>query len=307
MPIVSIFWLLLGGLILYYGAEWIVRSGSFLAGLLGISPLVVGLTVVAFGTSMPELIVSLKAALDGMNTIAVGNVIGSNIANVGLVLGLSTLIFPIHVAFSEVKRDMVFYLAVCILFIAVAYNGSIGLVEGVILVTGLILYTYISVTKPHEAEEFEEVQYKTKFTAVLVLILGMVALYVGAERFLFGAVGLAEFFGVSEVVIGLTIVAFGTSLPELATSLVAAFRKEHAISLGNIVGSNLFNILSVMGVVSIITPLATPLKDLWLQVTFMILYGVILIPVSKYYQPIPRAISVGLISGYVLFILLLFI
>jgi len=307
MLIVSLFWLTLGAIILYFGAEWIVRSGSYIARLLGIPPLVVGLTVVAFGTSLPELVVSLKASLNQMDTIAVGNVIGSNVANIGLVLGLSTFIFPIHVAFSDVKRDMYIYLGVTLLFLILAYNGSLGRIEGIILVSGLIFYTVYSIMKPHDVEELEEGKYKSRYSAVFVFILGLLGLYIGAEKFLEGAIGIATYFGVSELVIGMTIVAFGTSLPELATSLVAAFRKEHAISLGNIVGSNLFNILSVLGIVSIVSPIKTPISELWIQIAFMVGYGVILIPISKYYQPIPRWISVAFISGYLLFIGILFI
>lgn len=307
MPLVSLFWLLFGTVVLYYGAEWIVKSGSFIARLLGISPLVVGLTVVAFGTSLPELVVSLKAALVDMNTIAVSNVIGSNVANVGLVLGLSTLIFPIHVAYSHVKSDMYIYLLTTLIFLLLAYNGVLGRLEGFLLFSGLVTYTVYSIRKPHDVEEFHEKQYKKNITAIFVLVSGIAALYIGAEKFLDGAIGIAEYFGVSEIVIGMTVVAFGTSLPELATSLVAAFRKEHAISLGNIVGSNLFNILSVLGIVSIITPLDTPIREFWLQIGFMVAYGIVLIPVSKYFQPIPRFISLALITMYVLFIVLLFI
>lgn len=302
----SVFLLGLGLVGLYFGAEWIVRGGSRLALRLGITPLVVGLTIVAFGTSLPELIVSVVAALDGKSAIAIGNVVGSNVANVGLVLGLSALIFPISISFSAIRRDILIYLGVCMVFILFAYDGRISPYEGVILFSGLVLYVFICLSNKNNraaSEGQERVQLPKE---ILLLIAGIGVLSYGAKLFVDGAVELARQLGVTEVAIGMSIVALGTSLPELATSTMAAFRRQSGISIGNIIGSNLFNLLSVIGLAAILRPLETPRSILAFEIPVMIAFGIVLIPVSLLPQPISRLTSLGLLLAYGLFLWLLF-
>jgi len=302
----SILLLLGGALALYFGAEWIVRGGSQYALRLGLSPTIVGLTIVAFGTSLPELIVSLIAALEETNTIAIGNIVGSNVANVGLVLGLSAFIFPVTIVFSKIKYDLVFYMVVCAFFVWFCWNGFIGRGEGIILFIGIILYTSYCFLHPQGRVEVVNEGTLSTGKCIVLLISGVLLLGVGAYYFIDGAVQMARFLGVSEIVIGMSIVALGTSLPELATSVVAAFRKESGISIGNIIGSNLFNILSVIGLVSILHPLTVPTSILYREVPFMIAFGVVLFPLAIMRQPISRINSSLLIIGYGLFLWILF-
>jgi len=297
--ITSIIFLLIGGFFLYLGAEWMVRGGSNLAGRMGISPLVVGLTVVAFGTSLPELMVSLVATINNRESIAIGNVIGSNIANVGLVLGLSSFIFPITVHYRAVARELWIYLGVALVFFCFCLNGMITRWEGVILLSGILAYTWMHIKRPPEDLEKPQQTTITISRSILLLLLGIAGLTLGADFFVEGAVDLATLLGISEVVIGMTIVALGTSLPELATSVVAAFRKESGISIGNIIGSNLFNILSVIGVVSIIQPLEFDVSINLIELPLMLVFGIVLFPIAKMRQPIPRLSAIILLSGYV--------
>ncbi len=304
--ITSLVYLILGGLLLYYGAEWIVKGGSRLASQVGLSPLVIGLTIVAFGTSLPELVVSLTAALKDSSTIAIGNVIGSNIANVGLVLGLSSLIFPITITFSRIRSDLFIYLFTAIVFTYFCYDGLLERWEGVFMFLGIISYTGYCIVHPHRRVEKLTNDNDTIYRNLLFLLVGAVLLYFGSSLFVEGAISIAEILGISEIAIGMSVVALGTSLPELATSIVAAFHKESGISVGNIIGSNLFNILSVIGIVSWIHPLETPQEIMYLEIPFMIAFGIILFPIALMKQPIGKFSSGILLAGYILFILLLF-
>ena len=294
---------------LFYGAEWIVRGGSQLAKYFGLSAIVIGLTVVAFGTSLPELVVSLAAALEGSSTIAVGNVIGSNIANVGLVLGLSSLVFPLTMKFSQVKIDLGIYMIVCLFFTYFCMDGQIIRMEGLILFSCIIAYTWFSITYPAKNKNPEIGQINTNIAlskSLLLIILGILLLSFGASIFITGAIDIARYFGISEIVIGMTIVALGTSLPELATSVIASFRKESAISIGNIIGSNLFNLLSVIGLVSIISPLESPVEIIHFEIPYMVVYGLVLVPISLMPQPIHRGTALLLLLGYGIFIFQIF-
>lgn len=303
----SLLYLLVGSAMLYFGAEWIVKSGSHLATRLGVPTLVVGLTVVAFGTSLPELIVSIVAALEGSSAIAIGTVVGSNIANVGLVLGLSSLIFPITIHFPDIRRDFYIYLGVCFLFLMFVFDGRLSRFEGLFLFTCLIFFVLMCLKYPNGiAPDVDKNRDESRLKIFMMFSGGIVILGFGADLFVDGAKYLAHLFGISEVVIGMTVVAFGTSLPELATSSIAAFRRESGISIGNIVGSNLFNILSVLGLSSMITPLDSPRSILTMEIPFMIAYGLVLILIGKLPQPISRFVSVLLIVGYLIFLYLLF-
>lgn len=304
---ISVIYLVIGGAFLFFGADWLVKSSVFFANRLKISSFIIGLTVVAFGTSLPELVISMKAVLTDASTIAIGNVVGSNIANVGLVLGLTSLIFPISIHFQRIKRDLYIYLFVCIIFVVFLYDGVISRFEGSVLFIGIILYTWSCIKSKHE-RDIESVKLPGKISKVLILFLfGLIGLYLGANLFVKGAIELASILGVSEVVIGMSVVALGTSLPELSTCLVASFHKEHGLSVGNIIGSNLFNILSVIGMVGFVKPIICPKEILTFEIPIMIAFGLVLIPLGLVKQPISRFYSFLLIAAYFAFIYGLFL
>ena len=303
----SIGLLALGSILLYLGSEWIVKGGVGVAEKYGISTIVIGLTVVAFGTSLPELLVSLNAAFQGSSSLAIGNAIGSNIANVGLVLSLSAFIFPITLKYTLIKRDLYVYLFSCVVFIFFSLDGRLSKFEGAFFVNTLLFYVIYSIKKPiKDYTDIEEYEGDNFVEMILFVIFGIVGLSLGADLFVDGSVYIARYFGISEVVIGMSIVAFGTSLPELATSAMAAYKKESAISIGNIIGSNIFNILCVLGVTSVVQPLNARWIDIRMQVGIMIAYGLLIIVISQITQPIKRSVSVSMLAGYFLFIYLLF-
>ena len=256
--------LLLGVVLLVAGAEALVRGASRLAAAVGISPLVIGLTVVAYGTSAPELAVSVKASLSGQPDIAMGNVIGSNICNVLLILGLSATVAPLVVNQSLVRKDVPIMLGVSVLLLFASMNGVLQRWEGLALVAGGLLYTAFAIHQSHKESKAVVAEYQREFagprrqgaiqivTNVALIAIGLVTLVVGARFLVSAAVDIARVLGVSERVIGLTIVAVGTSLPELATSVVAAARGQRDIAVGNVVGSNIFNILFVLGISSVV-------------------------------------------------------
>ena len=303
----SIGLLALGSILLYLGSEWIVKGGVGVAEKYGVSTIVIGLTVVAFGTSLPELLVSLNAAFQGSSSLAIGNAIGSNIANVGLVLSLSAFIFPITLKYTLIKRDLYVYLFSCVVFIIFSLDGRLSKFEGAFFVNTLLFYVIYSIKKPiKDYTDIEEYEGDNFVEMILFVIFGIVGLSLGADLFVDGSVYIARYFGISEVVIGMSIVAFGTSLPELATSAMAAYKKESAISIGNIIGSNIFNILCVLGVTSVVQPLNARWTDIRIQVGIMIAYGLLIIVISQISQPIKRSVSVSMLAGYFLFIYLLF-
>ena len=303
----SIALLAFGSILLYLGSEWIVKGGVGIAEKYGISTIVIGLTVVAFGTSLPELLVSLNAAFQGSSSLAFGNAIGSNIANVGLVLSLSAIIFPITMKYSLIKRDLFVYLFSCTVFVFFSLDGRLSKFEGAFFVNTLLFYVIYSIKKPSKGDiDIEDYEGDNFVEMILFVIFGIVGLSLGADLFVNGSVFIARYFGISEVVIGMSIVAFGTSLPELATSVMAAYKKESAISIGNIIGSNIFNILCVLGVTSVIQPLNANWVDIRFQVGVMIAYGLLILVISQLKQPIKRSISLAMLAGYFLFIYLLF-
>jgi len=258
--------LVLGLVLLYFGAEGLVRGSSSLALRLGVGPLLVGLTVVAFGTSTPELVVSLKAAYLGQGDISVGNVVGSNICNIGLILGFSALIIPIKVASQIVRIDTPIMIATTALALFLLHDGSVSRSEGIVLFTLLIAYVLFSIrlakkqaSDPLAGEFTEEIKISKwgVWQDVAFIVAGLVMLVFGARFLVDAAIDIAKAAGLSEAVIGLTIVAVGTSLPEFATSLVAALKKEADIAVGNVVGSNIFNILGILGISAAVTPLSS--------------------------------------------------
>ena len=263
----NVLWLLLGVGLLTVGGEGVVRGALAAARRLGVSPLLAGLVIVGFGTSAPELVVSVKAAFDQQPEIVLGNVVGSNIANMLLILGVSALIMPLTIHIKSLRRDGLSMLAATLLFMALANLYGLSRLDGFILFGVLIAYliwAYRSerehlddpVAELHQAEanEYENLPLSVPLT-LLFLIGGLALLLLGADRFLVGAVGLGQMFGVPEAIIGLTVVAVGTSLPELAVSIIAAIRRHADVAIGNVLGSNIFNLLSILGIASILQPL----------------------------------------------------
>ena len=306
----AIIYLLAGLVLLYYGAEALVRGSSSLALRLGLSPLVVGLTVVAFGTSTPELMVSLKAALAGQADISVGNVVGSNICNIGLILGICALVTPVATTSQIVRIDIPIMLAITAITIFLLADGSIGLPEGIFLTTLLVAYIVFSIglarRQPADSlgTEFgEEVKISKRGLAIDLLMVagGLVLLVFGARFLVDGAVIIARTFGWTEALIGLTVVAVGTSLPELATSLVAAIKKEADIAVGNIVGSNIFNLLGILGITAIVHPLAaTGIGRI--DYAVMAAFALVLWPMAYHQKRITRVEGAILLAGYVAYV-----
>ena len=280
---IHVIFLLLGLVLLYWGAEGLVRGSSSIALRLGVTPLVIGLTVVAFGTSAPEMVVSIKSAYLEQGDIALGNVIGSNIFNVAVILGLSAAIRPLAVKVQLIKFDAPIMIIVSLLLLVIFRNGYLGRVEAALLFTGVVTYTIVNIimarkeTNPEVTAEFAEgtPHESRSLLKDLAFIIGGLALLVLGARFLVdSAVAMARVWGVSEAVIGLTIIAAGTSMPELATSVIAAIRKESDIAIGNIVGSNIFNILAILGVAGLVKPLnagGINLVDFYLMIALAIL------------------------------------
>lgn len=293
-------------MLLALGAEGLVRGSSALALRLGVTPLVVGLTVVAFGTGSPELFVSVEAAYRGEGGIALGNVVGSNISNVALILGLSALARPMKVRSELIRREVPLMIAVTLLLCVLLYDGTLGRVDGLILALGSVAYTafaYAAARRDRSkavAEEFEEALTEPKravWVDVALVIAGFVLLLIGARLLLAGATVVAAQFGVSQVVIGLTIVAIGTSLPELATSFVASLRGEADVAFGNAIGSNILNILLVLGVAALIRPVeALGLRPLDLGV--LVASAVLVLPLMWRGWVLNRWEGALLVAGY---------
>ena len=279
--------LVMGLAVLTVGAELLVRGSSRLAIAMGISPLVVGLTVVAFGTSAPELVVSVQSSLMGQPDVAIGNVVGSNIFNVLLILGLSAMIVPLRVSQQLIRIDVPLMIAISILVYMLALDGNIGRLEGLLLVGGLIGYTSFAIVTSrkeragikaeYEAEfgDAKETRGSGKITLNLVLVVsGLGLLILGSHWFIGSAIVIARALGVSELVIGLTIVAAGTSMPEVATSIMAAIRGERDIAVGNVVGSNIFNIFAVLGLSSVVSPGGVKVSEVALQMDIPVMIAV---------------------------------
>jgi cation:H+ antiporter len=301
--------LTLGGLvILVIGAELLVRGAVDLALRARITPLVVGLTVVSFGTSAPELIVSLLAALDGNSAISIGNVVGSNIVNISLILGLSVLIFPIEVDRDSVRIHWPVMMLASVTFWWLVQNDRFSRWEGLVFVLAQVAYIAWMVisSRRASARTGHEAPVSTTplWRSLLLLITGIVGLAQGADWFVEGAVSLAQGLGVSEQLIGVTIVAIGTSLPELVTSMVAAFKKEADISLGNLIGSNVFNLLGIIGISSMVTPIQVDHQAFHLDVMAMLTVSLLLYPLMRFGMRMGRWQGALLTVAYLAYIVL---
>jgi cation:H+ antiporter len=270
LPMSTVILLIAGLVLLIAGAEILVRGASRLAAAAGISPLVIGLTVVAFGTSSPELAVSVQSAFAGQADIALGNVIGSNIFNILFILGISAAIIPLVVAQQLVRLDVPIMIGASLLVYLFGLNGQIGRLEGLLLFAGIITYTVFLIRQSRKENKEVQEEYAREYgdrqphgarhtiVNLLLIVAGLALLILGARWLVDSAVSLAQALGLSELIIGLTIIAAGTSMPEVATSIVAAMRGERDIAVGNVVGSNLFNLLAVLGLTSVVAPNGVP-------------------------------------------------
>lgn len=310
----SIIFVILGFTLLVIGGEFLVRSSVALSFKFKISKMVIGMTVVSFATSVPELIVSLQAALTGSPAIAINNVIGSNIANIGLVLGLTAMVGAIVVDKSFYRMNwpvmMIFSLT---LYFFLKNDNLLSFSEGLILFVAIILFVIIIMRNSREGDISDEVDdtlaIVSNFKIIIWLLIGVLALFFGSEWLLSGAKEIALAVGVSEAVIGVSLIAVGTSIPELAASIIAAAKQEKAISLGNLIGSNIFNIGSVLGLTAMIKPIpVTELQILSNDIFWMIGYALILLPLTfiKKQFEITRFKGFLLVLGYGIFIVMIF-
>lgn len=341
--------LIAGLVLLFFGGDWLVNGGVTLAHRFRISPLVIGMTIVAFGTSAPELLVSMTSAIKGISGIAMGNVLGSNIANIGLILGLTAMLSPIATNNRKITANGVIMILASLLLLLFSLNNIISRVEGIVMFSGLVVFTAVSIkrgrmstgkngyvenvenierrnvenvnigntgnTEGIEGSENEnsssEIHKKemSVWTAILLVILSCLMLYLGAEFLVDGATSLAKALGVSDKVIGLTIVAIGTSLPELAASVAAALKKEMEISIGNIIGSNIFNILCVLGLSAFIRPIEFDFTQYRIDFMVMIAFAtilVILIRPRKGQSLLGRAAGMLMFAAYAVYAWTLF-
>jgi cation:H+ antiporter len=305
--IVHVGYLLLGFVLLYGGGEGLVRGAGTMALRLGMSPFIVGMTIVAFATSAPELAVSLQAAAAGADDVAIGNVVGSNIANIGLILGICALIRPVEIQSRILSLDLPWLIFVSVLLLAFLNDGHISRPAGMVFLLGLGVFLYWNIQAARREQEdervrleFESAAPRGKRSAARDWILiggGLVALVVGGGAFVRGGVGLATALGVSPAMIALTVIAIGTSLPELATSIVASLRGDDDIAVGNVLGSNFFNILAILGITAVMMPLdrgGITMVDL----TVMVMFALILVPLIMVRNRIGRPEGAALIVGY---------
>lgn len=317
MAVTTIVFLILGLVLLVAGAEYLVRGASNLAISAGISSLVVGLTVVAFGTSSPELAVSVMSAYKGQADLALGNVVGSNIFNVLFILGLSAMIVPLVVAQQLVRLDVPLMIGASVLIFLLGMDGHIGFIDGILLFTGIVCYTVFLIRQSRrESSAAVKEEYESEYAAkakpgllknIMFVVIGLAALMLGSKWLVDSAVSIAQSFGVSELVIGLTIVAAGTSMPEVATSVVAAIRGERDIAVGNVVGSNIFNILCVLGLSSVVSPAGIAVSPAALQfdILVMIAVAVACLPVFLSGYRISRLNGAAFLAFYVAYVVYL--
>lgn len=294
-----------GLVILLYGGKILVDGATSIAVKLGMSAGLIGLTIVAFGTSAPELLVSVNAALKGNSDISIGNVVGSNIANIGMVLGLSGLFYPILIRKSTLRFDYLITVLVTGLFYGLSYNGSISLFEGILMLSLFVAFNIYLFRNSGEGglaensegeEEIEQVKNYSWLVAITLFLGGIVGLYFGSELLVNNAIKISRDFGVSERIIGVTIIAIGTSLPELITSIMAALARKTDMAIGNILGSNIMNILSILGITAIIKPITISDEFLHSDYLWMIGFTLILFPLIK------TKMRISFLEGAILFI-----
>lgn len=297
--------IIIGVVLLYFGAEGLVRGSASLASRVGISPLIAGLTIVAFGTSAPELSVSVSSALSGRPDIALGNVVGSNIFNIAVILGIAALIQPLQIHLSVIRRDIPVMIAASLIVFFLILSGGVPQIAGCGLLVCLGAYLLVTIRSAKETQvmgggevvEAPPLLSKSWLIDAVILVAGLGTLVAGSRLFVDGATSLAKSLGVSDAVIGLTVVAAGTSLPELATSVLAAFRKQSDIAIGNVVGSNIFNVFCILGITATVSPINSSEIGL-LDGSAMLLLGVVLLPFALTGRRISRAEGAVLLATY---------
>ncbi len=301
-----------GLIFLYLGGEGLVKGSSRLARAMGINPVLIGLTIVAFGTSAPELVVSIIAAFKGSNDLIMGNILGSNIANIGLILGISALIYPISIKLTLIKVELPFMISISILLLLLSQNLIIEHFEGAILfilLISMIIYScYDAFKEPKEIEkEFSELVQvdRSYYKNILYIVFGIIGLSIGAKLLVDSAISIAQSLGVSQALIGITAVAIGTSLPELTTSVIAALKRESGIIIGNIIGSNIFNI-GILGIISVLKPIEMKQHLLEFEFCIMILFSIILLPIMKTGFKIAKTEGLLLLLFYLMFLRFIF-
>ena len=310
----NIGWVILGLVFLYFGAEWLVNGAARIATRFGLSSLVVGLTIVAFGTSAPELVVSMQANMQGHGDISLGNVIGSNICNIGMVLAIAAVLVPIAVQEDFVKRELPILVGVSIAMVVVLRNNSVSRIEGGVFACGILAYTVFCLymarkkgaTRVSDAESEDEGEEEFADSGNLVknfglVLAGLVMLVIGANRLVFGGEFLARAIGVSDAVISLTLFALGTSLPELATTVVACFKGESDMAAGNAIGSCLFNVLCVLGFTALVQPIQSQTISM-VDLTIMVVFAVAAYLLMRNDRVLGRWDGVLLLIGYVAYI-----
>ncbi|MCH8277675.1 MAG: calcium/sodium antiporter [Proteobacteria bacterium] len=307
----NIGYMVAGLVLLILGAERFVHGAAATARNFGIAPLLIGLTVVAFATSAPEVLVSVVAASRGEPGLAIGNAIGSNIVNIGLVLGMTAIVRPIKLESATLRREMPALLAVTLLVVSLFLDARLTNIDGYVMLTGLVIVMIWlarlgsrsaandPIKKDFEAEIPDDVSMKS---AVLWVVVGLSTLLLGADWLVTGAMGIAQTLGVSEVVIGITIVAFGTSLPELAVSLISVLKGEYGLAIGNIVGSNIFNLLAVIGIAAAIEPMTLHPSVLSLHIFVMVAFTLVLFAMTYDYDGkarLSRLEGVALLAAFI--------
>lgn len=315
--VTAIIFFLFGFVLLYFGAEFLVRGSKKIALGLGFSQMLVGLTIVAFGTSFPELMVSLVAAFDKETDIAIANIVGSNIANVALIVGTSAVIIPLGVTERTTRREIPFMiLSGGFLYILALWGKSIGRFDGVLLLLAFLVFVVICILsevykRPSECRRYEEMERaKIEFNWWLEcgsVVLGMVILAVGARLTVAMAVRLSNIWGIAETVVGATAVALGTSLPELFTSVVAALKKDVDISVGNIIGSNIFNSLAIVGMSSLVHPIVVKRELFTADFPVMLVVSIIILPMLKSDFLLDRKEAIFLLAIYIAYISVVFL
>jgi cation:H+ antiporter len=294
---------------LFFGGEYLVKGASAVARRFSLSPMLIGLTIVGFGTSTPELLVSVQAALEGQPGIAIGNVLGSNIANILLILGISALIAPLIIPFDRLKNDLFIMVGVSALLWWMMLDGGLSRIEGVGMLIGIVAYVAFSIwTGSGHANEGDTSPLPPQWQSWAMIVGGLVVLMVGARLLVDSAVEIASSFGISEAIIGLTIVAVGTSLPEMATSVIAAVRGQREIAVGNIVGSNIYNILGILGITSVLTPIMGDEMDprfLAADMPWVLGTAVGLTVLAFVFKGVPRVVGAVLLVAYGAYVYLL--
>lgn len=302
---------------LYFGAEWLVRGAARLARSLGISAMIVGLTIVAFGTSAPELVVTSLAVMRGQPDVGVGNIIGSNVVNIAAILGLSAVVSTVRVNQGLITREMPIMIGAAIALVVVGYDGFITRLDAGFLLGGFVLFLAYMLHVARKGEptpvletEFEGFEERrgmtrgrsTRGTNAFLILIGLAGLVIGAELLVRAAVSVARSVGISELVIGLTVVSIGTSLPELATTVIAAVRREADIAVGNVVGSNIFNVLAVLGIAPLIRPIAVDHSLYDFEMWVMLALSLILPVFCRSGLRLARIEGLALLLGYVAFV-----